>query len=162
MKNTLYMLLLCFTSTVSLWSQPRVYTFKEAVAKGVPAEKLDSLYASAVHADTTLAVFKTEAEQETLAGAYVKLLQDLGNFLERKGFHWQKPTRCFNRIYFGPGGRIDYFLYNFTGPAESRPSEEQQQHFDHLLKRFVKHYRFPLQPGIPFAQCSPVVYRPRS
>lgn len=46
---------------------------------------------------------------------YVNLIFGLNAFLSENNFEWEKPTRCFNRIYFSSDGTIDYFLYNFTG-----------------------------------------------
>ncbi|MFN3757527.1 MAG: hypothetical protein ACK4RM_11280, partial [Flavobacterium sp.] len=79
--------------------QQRGLTFQNAEKQGISIKHLDSVYISAVHTDTSLAVFKTETEQEAMQQAYIKLLQDFGKFLLENNFKWEKPTRCFNRIY---------------------------------------------------------------
>jgi hypothetical protein len=105
-----------FISTVFLaaclhvFGQHQGLTFQDAEKQGISIKHLDGIYKSAVHSDTSLAVFKTETEQEALQQGYVKLLQDLGKFLSDNNFKWEKPTRCFNRIYFSAEGTIDYFF----------------------------------------------------
>jgi hypothetical protein len=135
-------------------------TFQQAEKQGVSIGLLDSIYTSAVHADTSLAVFKTETEQEALQQAYGKLLQDLGKFLSVNNFKWEKPTKCFNRIYFSPNGTIDYFLFNFIGKSENKPSENIQLEFQRLLNIFISNYTFSLNAKKKFAQCSPTTYMP--
>ncbi|MBI3501608.1 MAG: hypothetical protein HY063_07425 [Bacteroidetes bacterium] len=93
---------------------------------------------------------------------YIQLLQGFGKFLSTNNFTWDKPTRCFNRIYFNSDGTIDYFLFNFLGKtAEDKPSEEKQKEFQRLLNLFIKDYKFPLTAKIKFAQCSPTTYMPK-
>ena len=75
-------------------------TFQDAEKKEITIQHLDSIYKSAVHVDTSLAVFKTEKEQEAMGMSYMKLLQDFGKFLSDHNYKWKKPTMCFNRIYF--------------------------------------------------------------
>ena len=139
-------------------------TFQEAENQGIRITHLDSIYKSAVHADTSLAVFKADAEQQAMSEAYIKLLQDLGKFLTENNFKWENPVSCFNRIYFSPDGSIDYFLYNFlnknvkTGEALS---QEKQIAFNHLLNLFIKDYKISLTAKERFAQCSPTRYLPQ-
>ncbi len=148
--------LTCFKA----FSQSRALTFKQAADQGIRIGQLDSTYKSAVHADSSLAVFKPGIEQETMIKAYQQLLKDLGTFLNKNGFTWNKPTRSFNRVYFSAGGKIDYFLYNFTGNAGDKPDETQQAEFARLLGQFVQAYTFPLKANVKFAQCSPTTYLP--
>ncbi|HLN95831.1 MAG TPA: hypothetical protein VK183_09350, partial [Flavobacterium sp.] len=76
-----------------------------------------------------------------MANAYTKLLQDFGRHLNENRFYWDKPTRCFNRIYFSPDGTIDYFLYQFSGKtADEKPSGAQQEVFKRLLNEFIAKY----------------------
>jgi len=135
-------------------------TFQEAAKLGISIDKLDSSYKSAVHVDTSLAVFKTDSAQEKMHEAYVKLLQDFGKFLSEHNFKWDKPTRCFNRIYFSPGGTIDYFLYNFLGKPEDKLPEEKQKKFNTILNRFINDYKLAVTANVKFAQCSPATYMP--
>lgn len=141
-------------------SQNRGITFQNAVKQGISFEHLDSIYTSAIHADSSLAVFKTEIEEEELLQAYTKLLQDFGKFLSANNFKWEKPTKCFNRIYFSADGTIDYFLYNFLGSSENKPNEENQKEFDRLLNVFISDYKISITADKKFAQCSPTTYKP--
>jgi len=155
-----------FIFTISLglsfqtFGQQLGLTFQEAQKQGISIEHLDSIYMSAVHADTSLAVFKTESEQEALFQAYAKLLQDLGQFLSDNNFKWEKPTKCFNRIYFNEDGTIAYFLFNFMGKPEDKPSEKMEKEFQELLHAFIADYQFSVTAETKFAQCSPTIYKP--
>lgn len=142
-------------------NQSRVLSFQEADKIGKSYQYLDTLYRSAIHADPLLAVFKETHEQQQLQKAYHKLLLDLALFLKENGFQWGKSIRCFNRIYFSPAGRIDYFLYHFL-PDRSSPGESITDHtrlsFESLLTRFVDGYQLIVTAKEPFFQCSPVTY----
>jgi hypothetical protein len=70
------------------------------------------------------------------------------------------PTKCFNRIYFNPEGKIDYFLFNFLFTGGEKPTLLREARFQELLNGYIQEYQFPLKPGIKFAQCSPVTYMP--
>ncbi|MBB2147929.1 hypothetical protein [Pedobacter gandavensis] len=133
----------------------KAMTFQEAEVRGRSFQHLDSLYKSAVDADPKRAVFKTPQEQAELQKSYSALIQDLGVFLKANDFNWEKPTRCFNRIYFNPGGKIDYFLFNF--PKDMIAAEKEKE-FQRLLNVFIKDYKFPMKAKENFAQCSPVKY----
>jgi hypothetical protein len=135
-------------------------TFQQAEKQGISINQLDSIYANAVHSDTSLAVFKTEKEQEDSHQAYIKLLQDFGKFLSEHNFKWEKPTRCFNRIYFDSDGTIDYFLFNFLGKTEDKPDVNTEMEFQRLLTIFISKYKFSLTANTKFAQCSPTTYMP--
>ena len=123
MNKTNFIITVLLTTCFQTFGQHLGLTFQNAEKQGISIKNLDSLYTSAVHADTALAVFKTEKEQDALQQAYVKLLQDFGKFLSENNFKWEKPTRCFNRIYFNSDGTIDYFLFNFLGKTEDKPAE---------------------------------------
>ena len=130
-------------------------TFEEAEKQGIPFQHLDSLYKSAVHDNTAMAVFKSSEEQAQVMQAYAKLLQDLGNFLKAHNFSWEQQTRGFNRIYFKPDGSIDYFLFNFP-PGQVAP--EKATEFARLLNLFIQDYKLNVKAKEKFAQCNPVKY----
>ena len=69
----LFLILLFFNN---LHSQSKVFSVEEAQKIGINIEKLDLEYKSAVHIDSTKAVFRTETQQEKLQESYFKLLQD--------------------------------------------------------------------------------------
>jgi hypothetical protein len=153
MKNLFLTLILSATTTFSFTQ--KALSFSQAKSLGISTDHLDSTYASGIHSDSTLSVFHNK--QEEYIKAYQKLLQDLGNYLKKNNFIWEKPVKGFNRIYFNKDGKIDYFLYSF------RPDQitaEQEKRFGELLSKFIKKYRFPLKADRPFAQCSPVTYMP--
>jgi len=155
----LFLILLFFNN---LHSQSKVFSVEEAQKIGINIEKLDLEYKSAVHVDSTKAVFRTEAQQQKLQESYIKLLQDFGAFLNKNSFKWETKTKCFQRIYFAPNGKIDYFIYNFKLKnvlPENLISEEKQKEFERLLKLFVKDYTFFTSANEKFAQCSPTSYQ---
>ena len=156
----LFWILIVLCSTKSSTAQQLTLTFKQAAKNGIPFEHLDSIYKSAVHTDSTKAIFKSVPEQLKLQQAYKHLIRDLGEHLGENNFKWGKKVRCFNRIYFSPDGSIDYFLYNFLPlPNDPVPVEEKQRvRFEELLQKFIKNYRFELSAVEKFAQCSPVSY----
>jgi len=161
MKKIYLMILVLLLTSLQTFSQHLGLTFQEAIKQGILVKNLDSLYLSAVNSDTNLAVFKTESEQDSVYGGYKKMLQDLGNFLSTNNFYWDKPTRCYNRIYFSSNGTIDYFLFNFVGNTEDKPTNEKEIEFQRLLNIFISDYQFLLKADVKFAQCSPVTYMPK-
>lgn len=161
MKTIVLTLFIICAAYVPSFAQQLGLTFDEAEKQGIRISYLDSIYPSAVHNDTSLAVFKTESEQQKMYEAYVKLRQEFGNFLSENNFKWEKPTRCFNRIYFNNNGSINYFLFNFLGKEEAKPTPEKQKEFKRLLNLFIKNYSIQITANTKFAQCSPTTYMPK-
>ncbi len=161
MTKTNLIITILLTACLQTFGQHLGLTFQNAEKQGISIKHLDSIYTSAVHTDTSLAVFKTEKEQEALQQAYFNLLQDFANFLSENNFKWEKPTRCFNRIYFNSDGTIDYFLFNFLGKTEDKPAENIEKEFQRLLNVFISDYKFSLTAKTKFAQCSPTTYIPQ-
>lgn len=129
-------------------------------AKRLGLVDLDSIYMSAIHSDTTKAVFKTERERENLIASYHQMLKDFGKFLSENNFEWKNKTLGFNRVYFNENGKIDYFLFSFR-KSEHELTEHEHNEFQRLLNLFVKDYQFPLTADTKFVQCSPVTYLPQ-
>ena len=161
MKKTALILVLLLTICSQTFAQHLGLTFQECEKHGISISNLDTIYQSAVHADPTQAVFKTPEEDQAMVDAYYKLIQDFSTFLNENEFVWEKQALCFNRIYFDKDGTIDYFLYNFVGTDEEKPSEADQEEFQRLLNLFIQDYQIPLTADIKFAQCSPVRYMPK-
>ena len=139
-------------STVAL-SQKLATTFQNAIDRGISIEKLDEVYQSALHVDSTKAAFR--GRDDEFKKAYTSFIYDLQNFLSERNFTWEKPTRCFNRIYIHNTGEIDYFLFNFK-PGEL--NAEKEALFEKLLTEFIRNKKFPLTNSVHFAQCSPIAY----
>ena len=148
-------LLLLVTCSFTVTGQDKAMTFEQAEKLGIPFQRLDSIYKSAIHSELELAVFKTPEEQKNLMVAYRKFMQELGTFLKVHSFSWEKETRCFNRIYFSSEGKVDYFLYNFPS---GQLTAEKEKEFKRLLNLFVQQHRFTLSADEGFAQCSPIKY----
>lgn len=150
-----YLFFLCFMALFFSSYGQRAMTFREAETKGIPFQFLDSLYKSAIHSNLDLAVFKSSDEQLEVKKSYTALIKDLAVFLKSNDFMWEKPTNCFNRIYFNPEGKIYYFLFNFP---EDQITPEKEREFGRLLNLFVVDYVFSLKSHENFAQCSPIRY----
>jgi hypothetical protein len=152
--KTIFVFLLAFSFSYLSFAQ-KAMTFNEAEQSGIKISTLDSLYKSALHNDSSLAVFKDN--QNEFIAAYQDLIKGLSQYLNANNFSWIKDTRCFNRIYFNKTGKIDYFLYDFQAGQLTKEKEAQ---FDVLLNKFIDGYQFPLKAETDFAQCSPVKYQP--
>jgi hypothetical protein len=159
MKNRVLFALMFLCSTV--YAQPVVASFEQAKDDGIRIEHLDSTYKSAVHFDTTKAVFKSAKQQKKVMREYSKLFEDLGKYLSEHDFYWDKQTRCFNRLYFNADGTVDYFLYNFLGSGEQLPSPEKQKQFETLVSAFIREHKVDLKANEKYAQCSPITYQPK-
>ncbi len=149
-------LLSFFVFVLTQLNAQKAFQHSDAAKHGIRTTQLDSTYKSAIHADSTLAVFKNVEE---VSNAYSSLLQAFGNFLSKNNFVWEQKTTGFNRIYFDADGSIDYFVYTFRG---AQLNTEQLARFDELLNQFIQDYRFPLTAKVKFAQCSPVTYLPKA
>lgn len=154
--------MLALLSCSSLDTKHLAISFLDAESQGLSADSLDAVYQAAVNVDSSLAVFKTEEQQDAMYDAYVTLLDELNNFLDENGFKWDKRTKCFNRIYFNSNGSVDYFLYNFTDDAEDQPSSEKKFEFKRLLNLFIHDYKLLITASTKFVQCGPVTYVPNS
>jgi len=161
MINRILKLLLLLSCSTQLSGQGLALTFHEAEERGIAYSKLDVEYPSALHSDTALAVFKSDVDQEAMIAEYQTLLQSFGKFLSSQNFYWKKPTNCFNRIYFSTDGHIDYFLFNFNGTPEEKPSAEVQAEFQRLLALFIQNYQAEVSADTKFSQCSPVTFMPK-
>ena len=154
MKKITGCIIVCLVFVINSYAQT-VITFQDAAKQGISYQHLDSLYKSAVHTDPKLAVFKTKEEQQKLQTAYINFIQSLAAYLKTNHFKWEKQVHCFNRIYFAPNGKVDYFLYNFP---IGEISDSKEKEFTRLLSVFVKNNKFGLTANERFAQCSPIKY----
>jgi hypothetical protein len=153
MKYIIAILLL--SAALSSQAQHIADTFQQAEKTGHSMQHLDEIYPSALHSDSTKAVFKGK-EQGQFIGAYKTMLFDLNSYLNKNGFSWDKPTRIFNRIYFQSDGSIDYYLVNLENTGIS---DEKAKQFIPLLNKFVAFYKIKITASTKFAQCSPVLYQ---
>jgi len=160
MRNAIALLFLSVAFSFGVLGQGVGLSVTEAETRGISIQTLDAENKSAVHVDSTQAVFTDDEDVKVLYNSYVQLLQDLGAFLAANDFEWDVPRRCYNRIYFTPEGTIDYFLFQFLGDVENQPSEEKQKRFEELVNDFIQDYQFGITAPVKFAQCSPTVYRP--
>lgn len=161
MKNKFYLSAVLSVIYLSALAQHTVISLAEARNSGL-MQKLDSIYNSAINvADTSLAVFKTESEQEANHKAWINLCQDIKDFCKKNNFIWEMKIKCFQRVYFNSDGTIDYFIYNFkikdVNP-EGTPSIEKQNEFSRLLNMFIQEYKYNMTATKKFTQCGGVFY----
>jgi hypothetical protein len=155
MKKLFLFISMLLGPLIAAQAQKLVSTFRQAEGTAYAMQKLDAQYKSAVHSDSSQAVFKGEEEKKLIA-AYQKLLQEVGKHLTDNGFKWDKPTRCFNRFYFSKDGSIDYYLFNIN-PQEA--DSQKQAEFQQLMSQFIQGHTLQIQGPVKFSQCSPVVYK---
>ncbi|MBA9078838.1 MULTISPECIES: hypothetical protein [Rufibacter] len=155
MKKQFFFFLLLMGLLQVAKAQKVVSSFQQAEGTAHSMQKLDARYKSAVHADSSLAVFRGN-DQARLVQAYQQLLQELGRHLAQNNFTWGKPTRCFNRFYFSPDGSVDYYLFHLN-PQEV--DAQKQAEFQRLMHQFIQTHRLSVQAPVRFSQCSPVVYQ---
>lgn len=129
-----------------------ILSISEAATHNLSIVHLDSLYKSALHSDTTQAVFNHQSN--AFSKTYTQLVQQLGRFQNENGFNANGGLKFFHRLYFNPNGQLDYYLYQFK---PNTISPEQEQRFKHNTELFFKSYTFPMQAPCPFAQCCKVV-----
>lgn len=148
-------LLFCFIACSSLALGQDCRTFQDYESEGHKIADLDSTYPSAMHVDTTIAVF--HGREQEFYGAWVSLLQDLAQHLAGNDFLWGKPTWCFNKVYFNKDGKIDKFLFNFRKAVVDK---EKQETFATLLTGFAKDYKLKIDSPADsnFSQCGPATY----
>lgn len=111
----IFLLFCCTVHSISVAQQ--AMSFEEAKEKGI-YPLVEERYKSAIHSDTSKAVFKTLNASDKHIAAYKSFLSDFGLFLNSKKFYWEDNTRCFNRIYIN--ATIDYFLYHFKTLSEDK------------------------------------------
>lgn len=125
--------------------------FTDVEKLGTTVKQLDETYKPAIGPG---GVFTTEADQQKHIETYQQFLKSFGAFLDKNNFKWVETTRCFNRIYMAPDGKIEYFLYQFKTPV----TPEQEKEFNRLLNIYIKENKFGIIAPVKFAQCSPVTY----
>ena len=126
--------------------------FKDVEKLGKTVKQLNETYKPAIGPG---GVFTNETDQQKHVEAYQQFLKSFGAFLKENNFKWEDDiTRCFNRIYIAPDGKIDYFLYQFKTPI----TPEQEKEFRVLLNEYIKAHNFGVTAPVKFAQCSPVTY----
>lgn len=117
---------------------------------------LDTLYMSGVDVDSTRAAFGDR--QDEFMRNYSGFYKELDAYLVAHGFAWDDTTRCFNKLYFHPDGKMDKYLYGFR----SKVPPEKQLRFESLATDFLKDYRFPMTNPVPFRQCGPCTFVPKA
>jgi hypothetical protein len=140
--------LFCFLIALSVQSQI-VTSTKAAEEKGIRISDLDSSYKSALHRDSSQAVFYKD--QESFIKQYQQLVQELGKHLKQSGVELPTDTKFFHRLYFNASGKLEYYLFKFK---DQGVSTEQQVKFEKAVNTFFNSYTFPLKKK--FAQCCSV------
>ena len=145
--------ILIFMALTALASGQTALSFDDAQYYNIDIQKLDGTYKSAINHDSTKAAFAgRETEFRT---AYRQMLGDLGVYLSKNNFFWERETKFFNRVYFNEKGGIDYYIYSFT---KDDVSTEKENDFKRLMNQFIKNYRFSITCNCKFAEYSPVTF----
>lgn len=116
---------------------------------------LDSLHPSVAHAPGTKGVFDSKKEKQ-FEKAWGDYFSDLMQFIADNDFKWQKPTYCFNKIYFDRDGKVDYWFYNFK-KTDSIPQQTQDKYLE-LITKFSAVNKIKISGNSNFAQCASVTF----
>lgn len=122
--------------------------------------ELDSIYSSAVHADSTKAFFKSGAAQEAWMGRWQEMLYELGDSLHSYGLRWDGKVRVFIRTYFNAAGRIDYFLYSIKEAGPGYPGAKMRDSMRTVFRHFAATYALDSPIGATVVQCGPIILAP--
>ncbi len=141
-----------FSLTVAHVNAQQGITLRDAKTEGIGSNVLDKTYVSALNTVDTTAT--GEKKDEVLFAAWQKLLKDLGAFLKKNDFEFQKDVNCLNKVYFTPEGKITYFLYDVPSL-----DEKQQAEFKRLLNIFIKDYTFGYTTKKQFTQCGSTKFK---
>lgn len=139
-------------------AQTKIMHFGDPEDAGITVKQLDAQFKSAIHSDTTLAVFKSKDDQSRLISSYRDFLKAMGMYLRKSAFEWEEPLRLFNRFYFNPQGEVAYYVYNFQGPS-ARIAEKDRDKFEEVISAFFKTHTLGIKASRPYAQCSPVTFQ---
>jgi hypothetical protein len=152
----LAVILFCYQAAIAQvgYKTASVVNLNDPNSSGL-AKRLDQQYKSAVHiVDTSKCVFKTPKQQEAMGKAYNDFLQEFGNYLRSQKFYWAQPAKGWNRLFFAPGGTVDYYLFSF----ENEMSDERIFRFKELFSTFAATHKIGITASTGFAQCSHVTY----
>ncbi|HXB13934.1 MAG TPA: hypothetical protein VNZ45_18235, partial [Bacteroidia bacterium] len=107
----------------------------------------------ALNHDSAKAAFA--GREQEFRKAYRQMLGDLGVYLSKNNFFWERETKFFNRVYFNEKGGIDYYIYSFT---KNDVTTQKENDFKRLMNKFIKNYRFSITCNCKFAEYSPVTF----
>ncbi len=145
--------ILIFIGLSGLASGQTALSFDDAQYYQIDIPTLDHNYKSALNRDSAKAAF-VGREQE-FKTAYRQMLGDLGVYLSKNNFFWERETKFFNRVYFNEKGGIDYYIYSFT---KDDVTTNKESDFKRLMNKFIKNYRFSITCNCKFAEYSPVTF----
>lgn len=147
MKKTLaFALALCCMLSAPLQAQQLIH-FDDPI----PAALIDGAFRSAIHVDSSQAVFH---DQQAWVTEYKKMYGALSKHLKAGGLELSKPLRLNVRAYFRPDGSIGHIAFNH---APTDLDEQQAKLFKQLLEAFARDYKLSFSANEPFKQCGPVL-----
>lgn len=117
----------------------------------IPAALIDGAFRSAIHVDSSQAVFH---DQQAWVTEYKKMYGALSKHLKAEGLVLSKPLRLNVRCYFRPDGSIGHIAYKH---APTDLDEQQAKLFNQLLEAFARAYKVSFSANEPFKQCGPVL-----
>lgn len=118
----------------------------------VSGELLEGTHRSAVHVDSTQAVFH---QQEAWVKEYKKMYGAFSKHLKAGGLELSKPLHLNVRCYFRPDGSIGHIAYKYYAPNDL--DAMQAKLFNQLLEAFARDYKVSFSAKEPFKQCGPVL-----
>jgi hypothetical protein len=145
--------ILIFIGLSAFASGQTALSFDDAQYYLIDIPTLDHTYKSALNHDSAKAAFA--GREQEFKTAYRQMLGDLGVYLSKNNFFWERETKFFNRVYFNEKGGIDYYIYSFT---KDDVTSQKEMDFKRLMNQFIKNYRFSITCNCKFAEYSPVTF----
>lgn len=118
----------------------------------IPAALIDGAFRSAIHVDSSQAVFH---DQQAWIAEYKKMYSALSKHLKEGGLQLSKPLYLNVRCYFRPDGSIGHIAYKYYAPTDL--DAMQAKLFNQLLEAFARAYKVSFSANEPFKQCGPVL-----
>ena len=131
-------------------------TFQEMEKNGLKMDSLQRLYPNATKTDTFAGVFPAGKKGDRFSDAWLKYYTDLMNYFSENGLKWEKPTYCFNKIFFDANGKVEYWFFNFK-KADNIPDDVQQKYLQGL-QQFSKKHKIKIKADSKFTQCASVTF----
>src|ERR1051326_3027290 len=131
-------------------------TFQDMEKNGVRMTQLDSLYPNAMKTTTFEGVFPEGKKLKKFDKAWGGFYEELMNYFSKSGLKWEKPTYCFNKIYFDADGNVQYWFFNFM-KEDNIPADVQAKYLQGI-KDFSKTHQIKIKAGTKFSQCASVTF----
>ncbi|HEY6161027.1 MAG TPA: hypothetical protein VI112_07385 [Bacteroidia bacterium] len=155
-KKTALASVLFLLALITVAHSQNCMTFQDMGKNGVRLTQLDSLYPNALKTETFEGVFPEGKKLKKFDKAWAGFYEELMNYFSKSGLKWDKPTYCFNKIYFDADGNVQYWFFNFM-KEDNIPADVQAKYLQGI-KEFSKTHQIKIKAGTKFSQCASVTF----